>query len=89
MDLTIKPGAATEDAVQIETIVGTIDRCMQELETVIKTHIPEGVDTDWSNDFRESWENLYNNSIQGAMDGMNQSAISLKRAVAAALQYNK
>ena len=88
MELTIKPGAATEDAVQIENIVSNIDRCMKELETVIKNHIPEGVDTDWSNDFRDSWETLYNNSIQGAMDGMNQSAVALKRDVAAALQYN-
>ena len=49
MNLTIAPGAATEDVKEIEQIVNSIDESMTELNEIINRRIPSGVDTDWSN----------------------------------------
>ncbi len=48
MNITILPGAATEDVKQIEEIVRKIDSDMQKLDEVIKKLIPNGVETQWS-----------------------------------------
>ena len=89
MNLTIMPGAATEDAKQIEEIVRAIDESMATLDEVIKRHIPDGIETEWSTEFSESWSHYYDDSIHGAMDAMKASAENLKAAVDAALEYNK
>ncbi len=89
MNLTILPGAATEDAEQIDSIIEEIDQNMQDLNTVIKRVIPEGVETDWALTYKENWESYYNGSIQGAMEEMKQSAKNLRKAVQAALEYTK
>jgi len=89
MNLTILPGAATDDVKQIETIVNKIDQYMTELNEKITRLIPSGVETDWSNELLDSWTNYYNNSIQNAMEGMLLSAKNLQMAIDAALEYNK
>ena len=89
MNLTILPGRATQDVQEIETIVDRIDKAMQELNDVIGRIIPDQVETQWSNEFKESWIKCYNNSVQNAMDGMRASATNLKNAVDAALEYTK
>ena len=89
MNLTILPGAATDDVKQIETIVNNIDQYMTELNEKITRLIPSGVETDWSNELLDSWTNYYNNSIQNAMEGMLLSAKKLQMAIDAALEYNK
>ena len=63
MNLTILPGAATDDVKQIETIVNNIDQYMTELNEKITRLIPSGVETDWSNELLDSWTNYYNNSM--------------------------
>lgn len=89
MNLTIIPGAATEDASQIDAIVEQIDKCMLELDSVIKRVIPDGVETDWSNKLRADWNTYYENSVKFAMEEMKLSAKNLRVAVDAALQYDK
>ena len=89
MNLTIAPGAATEDVKEIEQIVNSIDESMTELNEIINRRIPSGVDTDWSNRLLENWTTCYNNSVQNAMEGMRLSATNLQMAVDAALEYNK
>jgi len=89
MNLTILPGAATEDVKEIESIVNSIDQSMTELNDVISRNIPQGVDTDWSNELLSNWTKCYNNSVQNAMEGMRLSAKNLQMAVDAALEYNK
>lgn len=89
MNLTIKPEAATEDAKQIEEIIRTIDESMKELDEVIKRLVPERIETEWSNELREKWETFYSGVVKDSMLAMQQSSESLKRAVDAALQYNK
>ena len=89
MNLTIVPGAATEDVKRIEEIVRSINECMIELNEKINKNIPNGVETNWSMELLERWTNCYNNSIQNAMEGMLLSAQNLQRAIDAALEYNK
>ena len=89
MSLTIKPGAATQDIKDIEQIVSTIDQSMLTLNEAINKLIPEGVETDWSRNLKESWTKCYENSVKNAMDGMKASATNLQNAVDAALEYNK
>ena len=89
MNITILPGAATEDVKEIESIVSKIDEYMTTLNDVITRVIPEQVETDWSNELLDSWTTCYNNSIQNAMQGMLLSAKNLQMAIDAALEYNK
>ncbi len=89
MNLTILPGAATEDVKQIEQIVKNIDQHMTELNDVINKLIPSGVETDWSMQLLDKWTEYYNGSVQNAMEGMLLSAKNLQMAIDAALEYNK
>ena len=56
MNITINPGAATDDAAQIDTIVGQIEQDMQTLDAAIKRTIPDGIQTDWSETVRGNGE---------------------------------
>ena len=83
MNITINPGAATEDAVQIDSIVSAIEADMETLDTAIKSTIPSGIETDWSKELQDKW------TIPEAMEEMKASATNLRIAVMDALQYNK
>lgn len=89
MNITILPGAATEDVKQIEEIVRKIDSDMQKLDEVIKKLIPNGIETQWSQELRDNWEHFYSNDVKESMGEMMESAVNLQRAVDAALEYNK
>ena len=52
MNITINPGAATDDAAQIDSIVSTTEENMQTLDAAIKSAIPEGIQTTWSDTVR-------------------------------------
>lgn len=89
MNLTILPGAATEDATQIDKIVTEMQQQMDELNATIKRDIPDGVETTWSNTVRENWEGYYGADIPEAMEAMKLSAANLRLAVEQALQYDQ
>lgn len=88
MNVTIKPGAALEDATQIDSIVKQIDQDMQDLDSSFKRIIPSGVETTWSNELKQNWEQFYNNSVQNAMEEIQLSANNLRLAVDAAIKYS-
>ena len=88
MNLTIKPGAALDDAQQIEAIVATIDQSMQTLNNVINKTIPSGIETNWSEEVKNNWTNYYSNDIPEAMATMQLSAKNLKMAVDQAVSYS-
>lgn len=87
--IRINPNAALDDASEIDTIIEEIDRQMSELDRVIKSEIPDGVRTEWSEKLREDWQKYYNESIPEAMAAMRSSATNLRLAVNKAVQYSK
>lgn len=89
MNLTITPGAATEDATQIDQIVTEMEQQMDELNSTIKRDIPDGVETTWSETVRSNWESYYGADIPEAMAEMKLSASNLRLAVEQALQYDQ
>ncbi len=88
MNITIKPGAATQDARDIENIVTTIEQALETLDAAIKENIPNGVQTTWSEEVRNNWETYYSADVLAAMADMRQSATNLKLAVDTALKYS-
>ncbi len=88
MNITITPGAATEDAAQIDSIVETMERCMETLDGAIKRNIPDGIETSWSDEVKNNWCNYYSSDVPEAMAEMKQSATNLRMAVEAALKYS-
>ena len=56
MNITINPGAATDDAAQIDSIINSISSSMETLDAAIKRNIPNGVQTTWSDEVRNNWE---------------------------------
>ncbi len=88
MNITITPGAATEDAAQIDAIVSSIEDSMQVLDAAIKRNIPDGIETTWSDELKNNWETYYGNDVPAAMEDMKQSASNLRLAVDQALKYS-
>ena len=88
MNITITPGAATEDAAQIDAIVASIEDSMQVLDAAIKRNIPDGIETTWSDELKNNWETYYGNDVPAAMEDMKQSASNLRLAVDQALKYS-
>ena len=88
MNITIKPGAATQDARDIESIVTKIEEDMQTLDEAIKKTIPSGIETDWSDDLKQKWTSYYGSDVPEAMSAMKQSAKNLQLAVDEALKYS-
>lgn len=89
MNVTIKPGAATQDAVEIDKIVASIKEDMQILNDAIVDTIPELLQTEWSDKVRSDWEQYYVNDVAGAMDDMALSATNLRKALDEFLEYSK
>lgn len=87
--LRINPNAALEDASSIDTIVENIDKEMSELDSIIKSTIPDGIRTDWADKVRQDWQSYYNESIPEAMAAMKASATNLRAAVEKAIQYSR
>ncbi len=89
MNITINPGAATDDAAQIDSIVSTMEENMQTLDAAIKSAIPEGIQTTWSDTVRTNWETYYGADVPAAMADMKLSATNLRLAVEQALAYDQ
>lgn len=89
MNITITPGAATEDAVQIDKIVADMADEMETLNAAIKKTIPSGIQTTWSETVRENWESYYGSDVPEAMEEMKLSAQNLRIAVQKALEYDQ
>lgn len=89
MNVTINTGAATDDAAQIDSLVQNIQESMQTLDSAIKSTIPEGIQTTWSETVRNNWESYYTADIPSAMEDMKLSAANLRLAVEQALQYDQ
>ena len=89
MNITINPGAATDDAAQIDSIVSTMQEDMETLDSAIKRNIPDGVQTTWSDTVRSNWESYYTADVPAAMEDMKLSATNLRLAVEQALAYDQ
>lgn len=88
MNITINPGAATDDAAQIDSIISTIESNLETLDAAIKRNIPNGVQTTWSDEVRNNWETYYSADVPSAMADMKLSATNLRMAVDQALKYS-
>ncbi len=88
MNVTLKPGAATDDAAQIDSIVKNIKEHLSTLDSAIKDNIPSGVQTTWSDEVRNNWETYYSADIPAAMAEMELSAKNLRMAVEEVLKYS-
>ena len=75
MNIEIKPGAALDDASQIESIVATIESTMAELNQAINRAIPAGIMTDWSEEVKANWMHYYAGDVPAAMDATNATNI--------------
>ena len=89
MNLTIKPGAATEDAQQIDKIVSDIADDMETLNNAIEETIPSGIQTTWSDTVKTNWNGYYNADVPEAMEDMKKSSANLRLAVEQALAYSQ
>lgn len=89
MNVTINPGAATDDAAQIDSLIQTMEEAMETLNNAIKNTIPSGIQTTWSETVRENWETYYTADIPAAMEDMKLSAANLRMAVDQALKFDK
>ena len=88
MNITITPGAATDDATQIDNIVSQMESNLETLDAAIKRNIPDGVQTTWSDEVRNNWETYYSAAVPAAMADMKLSATNLRMAVDQALKYS-
>lgn len=89
MNITINPGAATDDATQIDSLVQTMQESMEVLNNAIKNTIPSGIQTTWSETVRENWDGYYTADVPEAMEEMKLSAANLRLAVQQALAYDR
>ena len=87
--ITINPNVAMEDALQIDSIVSSIEKDMEILNEVIQRTIPTDIETSWAEDLKDEWNMYYNSQVPEAMLGMSQSAQNLKMAVQEIVKYNK
>lgn len=88
MELQIKPGAATDDAAEIKSIVATIEKDMETLDDAFKS-TSSGMQLEWADEVRSNWEKYFNGDIPEAMAEMNTAAANLEAAVKAALEYSQ
>ena len=78
MNLEIRPGAALDDAQEIDNIVGRMKAAMEELNTIILNNMgPVGSEKPISTD------------LPATMDAMQLSASNLRQAVDAAVRYSQ
>lgn len=89
MNLQINTGAATDDAVQIDSIVSSIQEAMETLDSAFKKTIPDGIQTTWSETVKGNWDSYYTSDVPEAMINMKQSASNLRLAVEQALAYDQ
>ncbi len=89
MNITIKPGAATDDAQQISSIVSTITADMEECDKILKQLATGELSLDWADTLYSQWQGYFNSDIPEAMAEMQQSSTNLQTAVSAAIAYSQ
>ncbi len=89
MNITIAPGAATDDAKQIDNIVTEMADDMAKLDQAFKATIPDGIQTTWSETVKENWTGYYSADIPAAMEDMKLSSANLRLAIDQALSYDR
>lgn len=89
MNLTIKPGAATDDAQQISNIVSRITIDMEECDKILKLLTLSDLNLDWTDALYDQWKSYFKTDIPEAMAEMQQSAKNLQAAVSAAIAYSQ
>lgn len=85
MDFYINPGAATDDAQQIESIVTTIQQAMEELDTAMKN---DDTQVDWMDTVKSNWNSYYSQDVANGMEEMKDSARNLQLAVQEFTNYS-
>lgn len=88
MNLTIRPGAALQDATQVDTIVNQIREDMKTLNDVITSIIPMEIQTNWSGELLNNWVRYYNSEVDSSLEEMTESATNLRTSVEKVLQYS-
>ena len=77
MLLDINENASLQDASEIDEIVETIERSMEELAQTIRATIPDGIQTDWSETLKSNWDQYYTKSAKNLRTAVqNASAFS-------------
>lgn len=88
-NLSIRPGAALDDAKSIDVILTQIEDDMKKLDGVIRSVIPDKVRTDWSESVRANWQRYYSEDVPNALMAIKTSATNLRLAVEEATQYSR
>ena len=88
MNIYIRPGAALDDATQIDSIIRNINESLEKLNDVITNLIPLEIETDWAKEVLSNWNTYYNNDVQNALVEMEASALNLRMSVDSALGYS-
>ena len=85
MNLQINPGAALDDAQQIDSIVTSIQESMAELDAAMKA---DTTAAEWADKVKSNWNNYYNADVANGMNDMKLSATNLRTAVQQAMDYS-
>ena len=93
-NLEIMPGAALDDAREIDSIVSRMTAALDELNTIIVHEIGEtgsgkNISFDWAGKLVAEWNNYYTKDIPATMAAMQQSATNLRMAVDNAVSYSQ
>ena len=89
MNVTLKPGAATDDARQIDMIIQKISDSMAELNQAMNRAIPNGVKTTWSLSVKDNWDKYYTADVPATLEDMKLSATNLRAAIEQVLSYDR
>lgn len=89
MNVTLKPGAATDDARQIDIIIQKISDSMAELDRAMNSAIPNGIRTTWSLSVKDNWDKYYTADIPATLDDMKLSATNLRLAIEEVIAYDR
>ncbi len=89
MGLKVNKKSALAAALEIDKIIDKMNDSMAILDDVIRETIPDRIDTDWSNELRESWQKYYNTSINENIEEMKKNGSRLRKAVQIALSFSK
>lgn len=93
MEIEIVPGAALDDAKQIDTIVSRMEDAMTKLNSIITNQMGDvgsgkEISTKWAGVVTDNWRSYYTTDIPNTMEQMKQSATNLRMAVEKASSYS-
>ena len=89
MEIKINKKSALAAALEIDEIITNMNDSMATLDDVIRETIPDRIDTEWSNELRESWQKYYNVNINENIDEMKKNGSRLRKAVRIAIKYSE